>query len=377
MTRVVRLSEVASIERSVRAPGRITAGTPYVGLENIESGGEIVGVRGVDAGELASAKFDFTDRHVLFGKLRPYLAKIALPSFAGVCSTDIVPILPGDDIDRRYLCWFLRQSRIVDLAASRSVGANLPRLNPLELAKFLIPLPPISEQRRIAALLDQADELRAKRRAAVAVMDSLNESIFLDMFGSGGYPQAPLSHHLSFLTSGSRGWARYYADRGPLFLRIQNVLRDRLELSDIARVAAPDNAEARRTRVRAGDVLMSITADLGRTCVVPPEADGAFINQHLCLMRSETLVPRFLSAFLTSAPAVRQIVRKNRAAVKAGLNFDDVRSLMIPLPPTASQHEFARHAAAVDRERDRLLLGAAVTGELFQSLQHRAFAGAL
>ena len=64
-------------------------------------------MRGVDAGELGSTKFDFTDRHILFGKLRPYLAKVALPNFNGVCSTDILPILPGEEVDRRYLCWFL------------------------------------------------------------------------------------------------------------------------------------------------------------------------------------------------------------------------------------------------------------------------------
>ncbi len=213
----------------------------------------------------------------------------------------------GDRLVDRYL-WFWLSASASRLAA-KGRGATFLQVNRADVAEMSIPLPPVEEQRRIAAILDVADDLRGKRRASLALLDSLTESIFLDMFGEGQeeVPRRPLGDHLSFLTSGSRGWAKYYADQGQRFIRIQNVLRDELDGRDMAFVVAPDNAESRRTRVRAGDVLMSITADLGRTCVVPPEVEGAFINQHLCLMRTEALVPRYLSAFLTTQDAVRQI----------------------------------------------------------------------
>lgn len=279
--------------------------------------------------------------------------------------------------DPRYLLHYFAEQASSGAFARKSRGVGIYHLGREALAASLVPMPPFEEQRRIAAVLDEAGELRTKRETSLALIDSLNESIFLDMFGSGAYKRASLGDHLAFLTSGSRGWARYYADSGAPFLRIQNVLRDRLDMTDVARVEAPENAEARRTRVRGGDVLMSITADLGRTCVVPPELDGAFINQHLCLMRTETLDPRFVSAFLTSADAVVQIRRKNRAAVKAGLNFDDVRSLQIPVPPLPEQRAFAVRAAEVDRRREALEVGLAGFHELFASLQHRAFVGQL
>ena len=131
-----------------------------------------------------------------------------------------------------------------------------------------LPLPPLLEQRRIAEVLDGAEALRAKRRAILAQLDSLTQSIFLDLFGDQTtilkkWTIKKLGELLEFLTSGSRGWAEYYAASSNLFLRIQNVRRDELLLDDIAYVTAPDTAEAKRTRVQPGDVLLSITADLG------------------------------------------------------------------------------------------------------------------
>jgi len=91
----VALADVAAIERDAVQPEAIEDDTIYVGLENIETGGAFSEVGKVDARALASSKFRFSQRHVLYGKLRPYLAKIACPDFSGICSTDILPILPG------------------------------------------------------------------------------------------------------------------------------------------------------------------------------------------------------------------------------------------------------------------------------------------
>lgn len=179
----VKLNTVADIERDGLASDNIQAGARYLGLEHIESGGRILGDTVVDAGELASTKFKFTRDHLLYGKLRPYLAKIALPDFEGICSTDIVPIKTGPRLDRRYLAYFLRQPDMVDFANSRSTGANLPRLSPKALAEFEIPLPPLDEQKRIAAILDQADELRCKRQRAIDRLNQLGQAIFHEQFG--------------------------------------------------------------------------------------------------------------------------------------------------------------------------------------------------
>ena len=155
------------------------------------------------------------------------------------------------------------------------------------------------------------------------------------------WPKIPLDSLLVFLTSGSRGWAEYYADSGSLFLRIQNVGHNQMLLDDVAYVNAPDTAESNRTRVQPGEVLLSITADLGRTAVVPDQINNAFINQHLAILRTKDIHPQYLSAFLSSPSGQRQILGRNRHGVKAGLNFDDIRSFRIPIPSLPEQRRIA------------------------------------
>ncbi|MGD9966389.1 MAG: restriction endonuclease subunit S [Hyphomonadaceae bacterium] len=263
-----------------------------------------------------------------------------------------------------------------------AAGATVKNLNIELVSSVKFRLPSLEEQRRIAAILDQADALRAKRRAALAKLDTLAQSIFIEMFGEWDRPGSnqrtlELGTRIDFLTSGSRGWAEYYSETGALFLRIQNVRDDELDLSDVAYVQAPDTAEAKRTRVQAGDVLLSITADLGRTAVVPAGLGEAFINQHLAIIRSGALNPRFLSAALRSPAGQRAILRRNREAVKAGLNFDDVRSVTLPDISLARQDQFAARAAEVDALKHPVRASEASLASLFASLQHRAFAGEL
>ncbi len=197
------LRDVASIDRQTVKPEQIRPGDRYVGLENIGSDGRFQEIGEVEPGELKSNKFRFDPEHVLYGKLRPYLSKIARPDFSGICSTDILPIRPGKTLHGPYLFHFLRTPTMVGHAASLSTGINLPRLSPKALGNFEIPLPPIEEQRRIAAILDAADALRAKRRQALAKLDTLTQAIFIDMFGtrSVGLPSESMKSVISWSTA--------------------------------------------------------------------------------------------------------------------------------------------------------------------------------
>lgn len=224
--------------------------------------------------------------------------------------------------------------------------------------------------------------MRRKRRQAVEIAEALTQTIFNEMFGDwskrGDKSRlCKLGDRLDFMTSGSRGWASHYSENGDIFLRIQNVRRDHLDLGEIVYVNAPQTAEAIRTRVRPGDVLLSITADLGRTAVVPEGLGPAYINQHLSILRSSKLEPRFVSAALCSPGGQRAIQRRNREGVKVGLNFDDVRSIEIPDADRTQQRLFAQCAASVDTLMSRQIAAVAKADSLFASLQHRAFRGEL
>src|SRR5438876_1039059 len=122
-----------------------------------------------------------------------------------------------------------------------------------------------------------------------------------------GWKTESLGNRIAFITSGSRGWAQYYTNKGAMFLRIQNVGINQLLLDDLAFVQVPDTAEGRRTQVRGGDLLLSITADLGRTAVIPENFPEAYINQHLALLRLKELNPVFLAGFISTPGGKAQI----------------------------------------------------------------------
>ena len=383
----VTLSDVAVIEREIVDSTAIETGTLYVGLENIESGGRFVGVRPVDAGELASSKFAFTPQHLLYGKLRPYLAKIARPHFEGICSTEILPVLPGPDLDRSYLAWLLLTPEMVALANSRATGANLPRLSPTALAELRIPLPPLPEQQRIAEILDKADALRAKRRAALAQLDTLTQSIFLDMFGdpatnSKGWPQVPIGDHASKIGSGAtpRGGEESYKAAGITLIRSMNV-RDGAFLKDgLAFIDDEQAAQLEGVVVETDDVLLNITgASVARVCRAPADVLPARVNQHVAIIRpTATFNPHFLEQCLLSPSVKERLLKIARAgATREAITKSAIEQFKVIRPPRERQDQFSTQVDASKKTHLQMCSALTEMDALFAALQHRAFRGEL
>ncbi|MCP4652095.1 MAG: restriction endonuclease subunit S [Candidatus Omnitrophica bacterium] len=294
--------------------------------------------------------------------------------------TYIIKVANESKLDSRYLYYFM--SKYVEKLRELSIGGVIKYIKLGMLTDAEIPLPLLPEQKRIAAILDKADAIRRKRQAAIKLADEFLRATFLDMFGDPvtnpkGWEVKPIGEMLTFLTSGSRGWAKFYSNDGALFLRIQNIGKNELILEDVAFVNPPESAEARRTRVMEGDVLLSITADLGRTAIIPKELPVAHINQHLAILRFKGVEPLYSSAFLASPGGQEQIKKLNREGVKAGLNFDNVRSLEMMLPPELLQKKWT-YIYEKKMQQNRLLQNASGWDTtLFNSLTQRAFRGKL
>lgn len=378
-----RLGDVVTIERETVTPEEIDGHELYVGLENVTSNGEFERV--VTAGEsaLKSNKFIFDDGHILYGKLRPYLAKIAAPDFGGICSTDILPIRPDVRLDRRYLLHYLRTPTMVAHATSNSVGINLPRLSPRALESFGMPLPPIEEQRQIAALLDAAEELRAKRRRALSKLDLLTQVVFHDMFGSGVIELQSLGD-LGEVQGGLQVSAK--REGHPIevpYLRVANVYRGGLDLSVIKTLQVTER-ELSRARLEEGDLLIveghGNKDEIGRVGVWDGSIDPCVHQNHLIRVRCDRrrLLPRFAEAFMNSQIGRRALL--HAANTTSGLNTistSDVRSVAVPVPALSDQRRFVEVANRVDQHRATLTKSAAALDTLFASLQQRAFRGEL
>lgn len=190
---------------------------------------------------------------------------------------------------------------------------------------------------------------------------------------------------LSFVTSGSRGWAQYYSEEGSLFLRIGNLDHDaiRLDLKDIQRVNPPEGAEGTRTKVENGDILVSITADVGMIAVVPPTLDEAYINQHIALARPVTgICQEYLAWYLAARDGGQKEFRRlQRGATKVGLGLDDIRAVPVPLPPVDEQcqivAEVERRLSVIEELEAAVEANLARADRLRQAILTRAFAGKL
>ena len=252
------------------------------------------------------------------------------------------------------------------------------------IVNFEVPSWPLDDQKRIAHLLGKVEGLIARRKRHLQQLDDLLKSVFLEMFGDHTEMKQQqhflLGDFIEFLTSGSRGWAKYYSDTGDIFLRINNVKDGRLKLDDVVYVNAPASAEANRTRVRSGDLLLSITADLGRTAVIPKGLDGSYINQHLALIRfkEEAGFNSIFLAWYFSLPYGNSFIqKKNREGVKAGLNFDDIRSFQVVKPSIALQNHFAAIVEKVESLKSRYQQSLTDLESLYGALSQKAFKGEL
>lgn len=313
---------------------------------------------------------------------RPYILKIS-----GCIHDGWLVLSPErDDVDQDYFYHLFGSDAVYAEFKKRAAGATVKNLN-IDLVKNIrIPLPPITQQKRIASILDKAEELRELRRQALRELDAIAQSIFIEMFGgsietSKNSVVSSLGSHLQFLTSGGRGWAKFYSTRGSRFIRSLDVRINYISSEDSVYVTPPDNAEAKRTRTSEGDILLTITgSQIGRIAPVSKDLDGAFISQHVAIIRpnTETINPFFLSFFLNlKSGGQRQIAKFQYGQTKPGLNFEQIKSFQIPIPPISLQEEFVRRIKAIEQLKTTHRESLAQLDALFASLQHRAFRGKL
>jgi type I restriction enzyme S subunit len=379
------LADVAAIERKSILPEDIEPGTTYLGLEDLDGDRGIVSTQTVAKGDLASNKFLFGPNHILYGKLRPYLRKIVRPDFKGICSTDILPI-QARAIEKGYLYHYLRHPRMLDYAVARSEGANLPRLSPAELENWPIHFPPDRvEQKRIAHILDKASTMLGKRRTATSLAGGFLQSAFVALLRQQnardrGVDTAPLSRYMTFMTSGSRGWAEHYAEDGKRFIRSLDVQMNSIDDTEPCYVNPPVGPEAERTRVKDGDVLVTITGSrVGRVAFVPPGFGEAYVSQHVAIVRlNPEIRPRFVSMYLSLPDGGQlQIRRAQYGQTKPGLSLDQIRKFAIPRVSLAVQDRFCDIWDKHEATQRRLNEACVEAGNLFNSLVQRAFRGEL
>ena len=257
------------------------------------------------------------------------------------------------------------------------------------LADIQIPLPPFPAQRRIAAILDKADELRAKRRAALAQLDTLTQSIFLDMFGDPatnpkGWPETACLGEVADIVSGVTKGRQFNGKVTRLvpYLAVINVQDRALNLATVKMIEATEE-EIKRYRLQKGDLLLTEGGDpdkLGRGTLWGDELPECIHQNHVFRVRltSGVVEPLFLEWLIGSTRGKRYFLRSAKQTTGiATINMTQLRGFPLLIPPVELQHEFARRLATIEHIEEAQRTSLSKLNGAFASLQHRAFRGEL
>lgn len=313
------------------------------------------------------------------GKAAPALADLD-GSFGAFCKV----LRPNSKVHPSYFAHFFKTLDYRRRVSALAAGANINNLRNEHLDDMEIPLPPLAEQRRIAEVLDRAEALRAKRRAALAQLDFLTQSLFLDLFGDPiknprGFPVRPIIELIDPQRPISYGILMPGPDQvnGVNYIRVVDMKKGGIDLSGIRKTTESISNSFRRSLLKAGDLLMSIRGHVGRFAVVPPELDGANITQDTARLAVVGASPVFVRECLRTDGFQRWMAKHTKGVAVRGINLGDVKAMPIILPPRKTQDEFARQADLVEKLQSSHRASLAELDALFATLQHRAFRGEL
>jgi type I restriction enzyme, S subunit len=306
----------------------------------------------------------------------------------GFGSTEFHVLRPNvEQVEPRYLLHFLRQPWVRQAGERRMTGSAGQRRVPEQfLAELQVPLPPLPEQRRIAAILDKAGDLRAKRRAALERLNGLMRAVFLEMFGD---PRAKPSQwavrSLGSLFTIRHGFAfksDYFVDCGKFALLTPGNFHETGGFRDRgAKQKYYDGPIPSDYVLMPSDLLIAMTEQapglLGSPLFVP-ESTTFLHNQRLGLVEPRDGVEKWFLFHLFNSPFVRSEIQASATGTKVKHTSPaKVMALRLPIPPVELQNEFARRANAAEHLHIRQHASETALNRLFSSLQDRAFAGEL
>lgn len=388
----VRLDQIADVidpHPSHRAPAESKDGIPFPGIGDFSVDGTIdqSACRRVDESvyEEHQKRYVVADGDLGFGRVASIgkVVRLRTDNLPYAVSPTLAIIKPRQ-IDNTYLQHFLQGPQLDEQIRALLTGTTRSSLGIALLRALQITFPGAPEQQQIGNILSTLDRAIEQTEALIAKQQRIKAGLMQDLLAKGidehGNIRAEATHAFrdsplgrvpmewnvqklgevaKQVTSGSRGWASYYSSEGAVFLRIGNLTREHinLRLDDLVFVQVPESSEGKRTSVREGDLLISITADLGIIGVIPTGFSEAYVNQHIALVRldRDVVSPRFVGHLLNGATGISQIDKLNESGAKAGLNLPTVGKLLIVVPKINEQERIAEILDTADRriERDK------------------------
>lgn len=291
-------------------------------------------------------------------------------------------------IDRRFLYQYLRTPAALRQLLAQTQATGVPHINLGILKKFSVPVPPLAEQQRIADILDRAEALRATRRAALAQLDTLTQSIFLDMFGDPalnpkGWQRRTIGRIAAKFSDGPFGSnlkSSHYTASGVRVVRLQNIGVGEFIDHDKVFIDEAHFAALRKHECVPGDILIGTLGDPNLRACIQPDWLSVALNKADCVQfRSDTsqVTPEYVCALLNMSATERMAHDLVQGQTRLRISMGRLRGLEVPVPPLSLQRTFSVRIAGQKHLKFFQQQSLAELDALFASLQHRAFRGEL
>lgn len=307
---------------------------------------------------------------IIFGDHTRNFKYVNFPFAVGADGVKVLSVQNG--FDPKYVYYYLKSLEIPSAGYSRHFKF---------LKEVTVPQPPLEDQQRIAAILDYADALRGERRKMLAHFECLTQELFWEMFGAQAWPRQPLARI-------SRGAGQYGANVPsveprfglPRYVRITDIT-DSGALTKEARSPGGPAQDWQKFRLTEGDILFARSgATVGKSYLYRSGDGNCVFAGYLIRFQPDPTVidPLFLSAFTRTPTYWRWVSEHKNTVAQPNINAKQYgNELLVPVPPLALQGRFASHVRDIEAEKKRVEGVAALSDELFASLQSRAFRGEL
>jgi len=361
----------------------------YIDLSAVDQDAKLItAAREISCGDAPSRARQLVARgDVLVSTVRPNLngvARVPDQLDGATASTGFCVLRARESkFDGGYLFHWVKSPAFVADMVNKATGASYPAVSDRIIFDSRIPLPPLAEQRRIAEVLDRAEALRAKRRAALAQLDSLTQSLFLDLFGDPAtnpkrWPAIQLGD-VVFSASDGPHVSPDYVDSGIPFLSTRHVRPGGMSWEDLKFISSEEaQIHWRKCKPERGDVLYTKGGTTGIAKVVDWDNPVA-IWVHIALLKTDKskVEPVWLEAMLNAPFCYQQSQRLTRGIANRDLGLTRMVTIKMYLPPISLQREFARRVAAIEALKTAQRASLRELDALFATLQHRAFRGEL